>query len=112
MVYIEANNLVKRYGAGEARVEALRGMTFTIAPGEFVAVMGPSGSGKSTLLSIMGALNTPSEGSYLVDGIDIYGLQGDRRADFRAGIPGVYFPEFPPGSLPFGGRKRHASADH
>jgi len=94
MVYIDAKDLVKRYGGGEAQVEALRGMSFTIAPGEFVAIMGPSGSGKSTLLSIMGALNTPSEGSYLVDGIDIYGLSRDRRADFRREYLGFIFQNF------------------
>lgn len=94
MSYIQAQNLVKRYGSGEATVEAVRGMSFTIEQGEFVAVMGASGSGKSTLLSIMGALNTPSEGAYVVDDIDIYGLSPDRRADFRREYLGFIFQNF------------------
>jgi putative ABC transport system ATP-binding protein len=94
MSYIQAENLVKRYGSGEATVEAVRGMSFSIEQGEFVAVMGASGSGKSTLLSIMGALNTPSEGSYVVDDIAIYELGADRRADFRREYLGFIFQNF------------------
>ena len=60
MSYIQAQNLIKQYGTGDAAVMAVGGMSFRIQMGEFVAVMGESGSGKSTLLSVMGALNTPT----------------------------------------------------
>ena len=94
MSYIAAEDLVKSYGRGEARVTALSRVSFSIDRGEFVAVMGPSGSGKSTLLSVMGALNTPTEGLYRVDGIDIYSLGSDRRADFRREYLGFVFQNF------------------
>jgi len=69
-------------------------MSFSIAKGEFVGVMGESGSGKSTLLSMMGALNTPSGGTYTVDDIDVYGLTQDQRADFRREYIGFVFQSF------------------
>lgn len=94
MSFIDGQDLAKTYGAGEAAMAALKGVDFTIGRGEFVAVMGPSGSGKSTLLSILGALNTPSQGRYLVDGIDIYGLGNDQRADFRREYLGFVFQNF------------------
>ncbi|GAB6061947.1 ABC transporter ATP-binding protein [Deferrisoma palaeochoriense] len=94
MSHIVAENLTKQYGSGEAAVFAVRGMTFSIEPGEFVAVMGESGSGKSTLLSILGALNTPTEGRLVVDGIDVYGLDSERRADFRREFLGFVFQSF------------------
>lgn len=94
MSYIVAENLTKQYGSGEAAVFAVRGMSFSIEPGEFVAVMGESGSGKSTLLSILGALNTPTEGRLVVDGIDVYGLDSERRADFRREFLGFVFQNF------------------
>lgn len=94
MSHIVAENLTKQYGSGEAAVFAVRGMSFSIEPGEFVAVMGESGSGKSTLLSILGALNTPTEGRLVVDGIDVYGLDGERRADFRREFLGFVFQSF------------------
>ena len=94
MEYIVAENLAKLYGSGEAAAQALRDMSFTIDQGEFVAVMGPSGSGKSTLLSIIGALNTPTEGTYIVDGIDVYALTKDQRADFRREFLGFVFQSF------------------
>jgi putative ABC transport system ATP-binding protein len=94
MSYIIADNLAKHYGTGDALVKAVRGISFTIKEGEFVAVMGESGSGKSTLLSMMGALNTPSEGRFLVDDIDIYNLSRDQRADFRREFLGFVFQSF------------------
>ena len=94
MSYIAAEDLVKSYGRGEARVTALSRVSFSIDRGEFVAVMGPSGSGKSTLLSVLGALNTPTGGLYRVDGIDIYSLGSDRRADFRREYLGFVFQNF------------------
>lgn len=94
MSYITAGNLVKRYGRGLATVQALRGLDLEVEKDEFIAIMGASGSGKSTLLSIMGGLNTPDEGQYLVDGIDVYGLKSDQRADFRRDYLGFVFQSF------------------
>ncbi len=94
MSYINAENLVKHYGAGDALVQAVRGISFQIEEGEFVAVMGESGSGKSTLLSMMGALNTPTDGKFIVDDIDIYALSRDQRADFRREFLGFVFQSF------------------
>jgi putative ABC transport system ATP-binding protein len=94
MSYIDAQNLVKHYGTGDALVQAVRGISFDIEAGEFVAVMGESGSGKSTLLSMMGALNTPTDGRFLVDDIDVYRLTRDQRADFRREFLGFVFQSF------------------
>ena len=94
MSYIRTENLVKQYGTGDAAVRAVRGVSFEIQLGEFVAVMGESGSGKSTLLSMMGALNTPTAGVYAVDGLQVYSLQQDRRADFRREFLGFVFQSF------------------
>ena len=94
MSYIKAENLVKHYGTGDGLVQAVRGISFDIEDGEFVAIMGESGSGKSTLLSMMGALNTPTEGHFLVDDIDIYTLSRDQRADFRREFLGFVFQSF------------------
>jgi putative ABC transport system ATP-binding protein len=86
--------LTRTYGTGAATVLALSEVSFTIEPGEFVAVMGESGAGKSTLLSLMGAMNRPSSGLYTVDGIDVYGLDQERRADFRREYLGFIFQSF------------------
>jgi len=94
MSYINAENLIKHYGTGDALVQAVRGISFAIEEGEFVAVMGESGSGKSTLLSMMGALNTPTKGNFLVDDINIYSLSRDQRADFRREFLGFVFQNF------------------
>ena len=92
--YIHAENLVKQYGTADAAVMAVGGMSFRIKMGEFVAVMGESGSGKSTLLSMMGALNTPTSGEYSVDGLEVYKLGQDQRADFRREFLGFVFQSF------------------
>ena len=94
MSYIHAENLVKQYGTADAAVMAVGGMSFTIQMGEFVAVMGESGSGKSTLLTMMGALNTPTAGNYSVDGLEVYELGQDQRADFRREFVGFIFQSF------------------
>jgi len=94
MSYIEASNLVKKYGSGEATVIAISDMNFTIASGEFVGIMGVSGSGKSTLLSVMGAMNAPTSGCFVVDDIDIYRLKSEKRADFRREFLGFVFQSF------------------
>ncbi len=94
MSYIEADNLIKTYGKGEAEVPAIRGISFGIESGEFVSMMGESGAGKSTLLSIMGAMNAPTTGSYKVDDIDIYNLNSEKQADFRREFLGFVFQSF------------------
>ncbi len=84
----------KEYGAeGPGRVVALAEVSLDVRGGEFVAVMGPSGSGKSTLLSILGAMNPPSSGSVTIDGIDVYGLSGERQADLRREYIGFVFQQ-------------------
>ncbi|MGD8695191.1 MAG: ABC transporter ATP-binding protein [Syntrophobacterales bacterium] len=94
MSYIHAENLVKEYGTGDAAVTAVGGMSFNIQMGQFVAVMGESGSGKSTLLTMMGALSTPTAGNYSVDGLEVYELGQDQRADFRREFLGFVFQSF------------------
>jgi len=94
MSYIQVNHLTKHYGSNGTLVKAVRDMDFEIAKGEFVVIMGQSGSGKSTLLSMMGALNTPTSGSYTVDGLDVYSLGSDQRADFRREYLGFIFQSF------------------
>ncbi|TLN23793.1 ABC transporter ATP-binding protein [bacterium] len=94
MSLIIAKTLAKSYGSGEAEVKALKEASFTITEGEFVSVMGESGSGKSTLLSILGALNTPTEGNLEVAGIDVYSLSAEKRADFRREFLGFVFQNF------------------
>ena len=69
MPVLVADNLQKTYVSGETRVTALAGVSFAIEAGDFVALMGPSGSGKSTLLSILGLLDTPTQGSYRLAGV-------------------------------------------
>ncbi len=94
MSYIEAENLIKTFGKGEAEVSAIQGISFGIESGEFVSMMGESGAGKSTLLSIMGAMNAPTTGSYKVDDIDIYSLNPEKQADFRREFLGFVFQSF------------------
>ena len=91
---IELDNVKKVYQAGEQAVEALRGVDLHIAEGEFVALMGPSGSGKSTLLTILGAMNPPTAGTLVVDGIEPYRLPVERQADFRHEYVGFVFQQY------------------
>ncbi len=91
---IKLEQVKKIYKTGEAEVEVLRNLSLTVPPGEAVAVMGPSGSGKSTLLSIIGGLNLPNEGKVIIDGIDLYCLNRERRADFRREYLGFVFQQF------------------
>ena len=94
MSYIVADNLVKKYGNGNATVTAIGGISFQVEAGEFIGVMGESGAGKSTLLSVMGAMNAPTSGSLIVDDIDVYRLKGEQRADFRREFLGFIFQSF------------------
>ena len=94
MSYITAENLNKTYGNGEAAVTAVSDISFQIEPGEFIGVMGESGSGKSTLLSIMGAMNAPTSGRFVVDDIDVYSLPQEKQADFRREFLGFIFQSF------------------
>ena len=94
MSYIVAEQLVKKYGSGEATVTAVSDISFQIESGEFIGVMGESGSGKSTLLSIMGAMNAPTSGRFAVDDIDIYSLGQEKQADFRREFLGFIFQSF------------------
>ena len=94
MSYITAENLIKTYGRGDAVVSAVCDVSFQIEAGEFVGLMGESGAGKSTLLSIMGAMNAPTSGTFVVDEIDIYSLNSEQQADFRREFLGFIFQDF------------------
>ncbi len=91
---ISFRNIVRSYGAGEARVVALDGVSFDIAEGEFVAIMGPSGSGKSTAMNIIGCLDRPTAGEYRFKGIPVEGLDQDARALLRRHALGFVFQGF------------------
>ncbi len=91
---IELINVVKSYGEGEATAYALRGVDLQIRAGEFVAIMGPSGSGKSTAMNIIGCLDTPSEGIYRFEGVDVGALSRDQRALLRRNYIGFIFQGF------------------
>ena len=91
---IEVKRLSKTYQLGELEVHAMRDVTFRINAGEFVAVMGPSGSGKSTLMNLLGCLDLPSSGSYLLDNIDIRSLSANQLADVRNQQIGFVFQNF------------------
>lgn len=83
MEILKVENLVKTYGKGETKVNALDGVSFSVEKGEFVAIVGASGSGKSTLLHILGGVDKPTSGKVYIDGTDIYALNNDNLAIFR-----------------------------
>ena len=94
MSFIEIEKLGKIFASDADTVVALGQIDLKIEDGAFLGVMGPSGSGKSTFLSILGGLCHPSEGKILVDGIDLYSLSSEMRADFRREYLGFVFQSF------------------
>ncbi|MFY9302741.1 MAG: ABC transporter ATP-binding protein [Atribacterales bacterium] len=91
---IKVEDLWKIYQLGEVQVEALRGVSFEIEEGEFVAIMGPSGSGKSTLLNILGCLDRPTRGRYFLDGQEVSQLNENQLAQIRNKKIGFIFQSF------------------
>ena len=91
---IRLEDIVKTYGSGDAAVQVLRGVGFSIEQGEFVALMGPSGSGKSTAMNILGCLDSPTGGSYLFRGVPVESLSRNQRALLRRSFIGFVFQGF------------------
>jgi len=91
---IECSNITKTYENGGIETTVLKGISFDIKEGEFVAIMGPSGSGKSTLMHILGALDSPTSGTYIIGGDDVSKLSDDELADIRKDKIGFVFQSF------------------
>lgn len=91
---IELENIVKTYHMGQVDVQALAGVSLRIKKGEMVAIMGSSGSGKSTLMNIMGCLDTPTDGIYRLDGVEVSGLSDGELAEVRNSKIGFVFQQF------------------
>lgn len=94
MEIMKVQNLCKIYGKGEAKVEALKQVSFSMRKGEFAAVVGESGSGKSTLLNCIGALDVPTSGSISIDGQDLLAMEEEQRTIFRRRNIGFIFQSF------------------
>ncbi|HSU14406.1 ABC transporter ATP-binding protein [Longimicrobium sp.] len=94
MSVIHVEGVTKIYGSGENEVRALRGVDLTVEPGEMIAIMGSSGSGKSTLMNILGCLDVPTGGTYLLDGVRVDGLGKNALADLRNQKLGFVFQGF------------------
>jgi putative ABC transport system ATP-binding protein len=91
---LETLDLKKEYNMGDQVVQALRGISMSVASGEFLAVMGPSGSGKSTFMNLLGCLDTPTAGKYLLEGIEVSSLSPEERAHIRNQRIGFVFQSF------------------
>src|SRR5438309_8875899 len=91
---ILVRDLARTYTMGDIEVHALRGVSFSIYRSEFVAIMGPSGSGKSTLMNLLGCLDTPTDGEYILDGIAVEELDDDLLAAVRNRKIGFVFQQF------------------
>ena len=94
MNLLEVKNISKTYGSGEAAVEALKNVSFSVEKGEFVAIVGESGSGKSTLLNMIGALDLPTAGKVIIDGKDIIAMKDNAATIFRRRNIGFIFQAF------------------
>ncbi len=94
MSLIRTENICKSYFMGQYELKVLKNVTFEIKSGEFVSIVGPSGSGKSTLMNIIGCLDVPSSGRYLLDGIDVSGMNASEQADIRNKKIGFVFQSF------------------
>jgi putative ABC transport system ATP-binding protein len=91
---IELRNLIKTYVVGETEVKALKGVSYTIQEGDFLAIMGPSGSGKSTLMNILGCLDRPTSGEYILDGEEVSKFDKNKLARIRNQKIGFVFQSF------------------
>ena len=91
---IEIKDVKKTYQMGDVEVAALNGVSFQVEQGEMIAITGPSGSGKSTLMNIIGCLDTPTSGSYILDGTDVSKMSDDAQADVRNKKIGFVFQQF------------------
>lgn len=94
MEILRVENLCKTYGKGEVKVDALKNVSFSLEKGEFAAVVGESGSGKSTLLNCIGALDTPTSGSILIDRQNLFSMKEEKRTIFRRRNIGFIFQSF------------------
>ncbi len=94
MEILRVNDLCKTYGEGEAKVNALKNVSFSLEKGEFAAIVGESGSGKSTLLNCIGALDTPTSGTILMDGQNLFSMKEEARTIFRRRNIGFVFQSF------------------
>lgn len=94
MNLLEVNKICKTYGSGEAAVQALKNVSFSVPKGEYVAIVGESGSGKSTLLNMIGALDTPTSGKVLIDGKDTFSMKERNLTVFRRRNIGFIFQAF------------------
>ena len=94
MEILKVNNLCKTYGESEVKVNALKNVSFSLEKGEFAAIVGESGSGKSTLLNCVGALDTPTSGTILMDGQNLFSMKEEERTIFRRRNIGFIFQSF------------------
>ncbi|TFF96403.1 MAG: ATP-binding cassette domain-containing protein, partial [Promethearchaeota archaeon] len=91
---IKLENISKIYGEGRNQIVALKQIDLDIDEGKIITIMGPSGSGKSTLLNILGAMDSPTEGKVLVDGVDIGGMKEKKLSGYRKNTIGFIFQDF------------------